>query len=141
MNYLMLFFGIGLAILAVVLLLIDRKKANCDIKDLERANAQTEYLIEELNELSSILVDEMEKKYIKMLDIYEQLLAVPVDEQQKDKPKQDKSLRDGTISHNKHDDILQLFNSGNSPADIASKMGMGTGEVELIIKFANREFG
>ena len=70
MNYLLLILGICMVIVAVVLFVLDTKKSRNEIRELERANAQTEALIEELNELSSIIVDEMDKRYNNMLDIY-----------------------------------------------------------------------
>jgi IS30 family transposase len=137
MNYLLLIFGIGLVIIALVLFIMDRKKTSSEIQDLERANAQTEYLIEELNELSSIIVDEMEKKYIKMLDIYQELLAVSaVEQKEREEPKQEKQTEKKTKVQSMRNKILELHEAGSSPVEIASQTGTGIGEVELIIKFA-----
>jgi hypothetical protein len=137
MNYLLLIFGIVLVIIALVLFIMDRKKTSSEIQDLERANAQTEYLIEELNELSSIIVDEMEKKYIKMLDIYQELLAVSaVEQKEKEEPRQEKQTGKKTKVQSMRNKILELHKLGSSPVEIASQTGIGIGEVELIIKFA-----
>jgi hypothetical protein len=142
MNYLLLFFGIGLVIFALGLFILDRKKTNSEIRDLERANAQTEYLIEELNELSSIIMDEMEKKYNKMLDTYQELLSVSATEQQEQEESgQDKVFNDQTGMKNKRKSIVELHKSGISPSEIASRIGIGTGEVELVLRFAGQEVG
>ncbi len=139
MNYTLLFLGIGLVILAVVLFILDARKSRSEIRNLEKANAQTELLIEELNELSSIIVDELDKKYNNMLDIYKELSVVSEDDQQgKQIHNGDISYKNGVQQLDRKSSILELYDTGKSPSEIASRIGIGTGEVELIIKLAGR---
>lgn len=142
MNYLLLALGICLVIAAVVLFILDAKKTRNEIRELERANAQTEALIEELNELSSIIVDEMDKRYNNMLDIYKELLAVSEIETTEPKDGTEKSTDQGKDGQrDKKNQILDLHKSGRSPSEIAGKLGIGTGEVELVLRFAGQGVG
>lgn len=118
---------------------IGHKKSRNEIRELERANAQTEALIEELNELSSIIVDEMDKRYNNMLDIYKELLAVSESEIKEPKDgteKKTKPAKDGKVD--KKNQILDLHKSGSLPSEIAERLGIGTGEVELVLRFAGQ---
>jgi hypothetical protein len=139
MNYLLLALGICLVIVAVVLFILETKKSRNEIRELERANAQTEALIEELNELSSIIVDEMDKRYNNMLDIYKELLVVSENETKE--PKDGAENNTGPAKEeqgDKKNQILDLHKSGRSPSEIAERLGIGTGEVELVLRFAGQ---
>lgn len=142
MNYALLFLGICLVVLAVVLFILDAIKSRSEIRDLEKANAQAELLIEELNELSSIIVDEMDKRYNNMLDIYKELLAASEPETKEQDDADEKTAdSENTAFRDRKNEILDLHRLGKLPGEIASKMGIGTGEVELVIKFAGQGVG
>ena len=142
MNYALLALGICLVIVAVVLFILDAVKSRNEVRDLERANAQTEALIEELNELSSIIMDEMDKRYNNMLDIYKELLAASETEIKEPKAEVENNEHPGRDAHrDKKGQILDLHGSGKSPSEIAERLGIGTGEVELILKLAARGVG
>ncbi|MGI6703210.1 MAG: DUF6115 domain-containing protein [Clostridia bacterium] len=142
MNYGLLFFGIGLVIVAVALFIVDTVKNRSEIRELERANAQTELLIEELNELSSIIVDEMDKKYNKMLSIYNELLITPEKDNEYAQQSRDKAGHaEGIQPRDKKTTILELHSLGKSPGEIAERLGTGVGEVELIVKLAGQGVG
>ncbi|HOO13122.1 MAG TPA: hypothetical protein PK684_09230 [Bacillota bacterium] len=139
MNYLLLAFGICLVIVAVVLFILETKKSRNEIRELEMANAQTEALIEELNELSSIIMDEMDKRYNNMLDIYKELLAVSETEVKEPKDEVEKNTNPGKDGQrDKKNQILDLHRSGRSPSEIAESLGIGVGEVELVLRFAGQ---
>ncbi len=139
MNYLLLALGICLVIVAVVLFILETKKSRNEIRELERANAQTEALIEELNELSSIIMDEMDKRYNNMLDIYKELLAVSETEVKEPKDEVEKNTNPGKDGQrDKKNQILDLHRSGRSPSEIAESLGIGVGEVELVLRFAGQ---
>jgi uncharacterized coiled-coil protein SlyX len=139
MNYLLLAFGICLVIVAVVLFILETKKSRNEIRELEMANAQTEALIEELNELSSIIMDEMDKRYNNMLDIYKELLAVSESEIKEPKDEAEKDMNPGKDrQRDKKNKILDLHKSGRSPYEIAERLGIGVGEVELVLRFAGQ---
>ncbi|MDD2573173.1 MAG: hypothetical protein WCS98_00280 [Bacillota bacterium] len=142
MNYGLLFLGIGLVIVAVILFIIEAVKNRSEIRELEIANAQTELLIEELNELSSIIVDEMDKKYNNMLSIYREMLTTSEPVQEDPQQDKDKSKSaEGMQPRDRKNTILELHSIGKSPQGIAERLGIGVGEVELIIKFAERGVG
>lgn len=139
MNYLLLALGICLVIVAVVLFILETKKSRNEIRELERANAQTEALIEELNELSSIIMDEMDKRYNNMLDIYKELLAVSETEVKEPKDEVEKNTNPGKDGQrDKKNQILDLHRSGRSPSEISESLGIGVGEVELVLRFAGQ---
>mgnify|MGYP001225548192 CR=1 FL=1 len=142
MNYGLLFLGICLVIMAIIMFILDAAKNRSEIRELERANAQTEMLIEELNELSSIIVDEMDKRYNSMLGIYKELLVATEPERSKQEACPDYTPgTEGTKPQDKKSRVLELHNDGKTPSEIASVLGMGIGEVELIIKFAGQGAG
>ena len=139
MNYILLALGICLVIVAVVLFILDTKKSRNEIRELERVNAQTEALIEELNELSSIIVDEMDKRYNSMLDIYKELLAVSENDAKEPTDGAENNTGSGKDGQrDKKNQILDLYKSGRSPFEIAERLGIGTGEVELVLRFAGQ---
>ncbi len=137
MNFGLLFSGISLVIISFFLFMIDaRKKEDTTVKkDLEKANSDVEYLLDELNTMSSLIVDEMDKRHSKMLDMYsefEHLLTLAC----KDNHQQEPVIKPAT--GNKRDGVLELSEKGLTASQIARNMGIGTGEVELILRLANR---
>lgn len=135
MNYGFLLCGIMFVMIAMILFIIDSRKNELKTENLERINTDVEQLLEELNTMSTLIVDEMDKRHSKMLNVYsefENLLTVASRENQ----------QTGAIiepeSNNKREGVLELRKKGLTPSQIARSMGMGTGEVELILRLANR---
>lgn len=138
MNYWLLFSGILLAVVAVLLFIGDSIRNKSEIKELEKANAQTETLIEELSELSFIITNEMDKKYNDMIGIYEELLGIAEPIQKgPQRGENQKFIPEDTQPQNKKNAILDLYNTGKPLREIAQELGIGMGEVELVIKFAH----
>ncbi len=136
MKHWLLFSGIGFILMAIILFRIDalKEKDKTEIKELEKASVRTELLIDELNELSSIIVEELDKKYSNMLNIYNEVITVS-------EPVQGESSTGTAQQRDKKDTILELHNTGKSVLEIARELGIGIGETELVIKFARRGVG
>jgi hypothetical protein len=135
MNYILLISGMVLVGIAIIMIIVDSFKKSPEIKNLELVNEQTGQLIEELNEISAIIVDEMDKKYNRMVNIYREFETITASKQQKQEPR---VLKEETEKGSRKDIILKLYKEGMEPSQIASRLDMGIGEVELIIKIAGQ---
>jgi len=132
--------GIVLVIIAVVLFIIDWKKNKAKPEDLERINTDMEYLLEEINTMSTIILDEIDKRHSKMLDIYsefESLMSAGNNEIQQKEIAVESEI-EKPADDNKRKVVFNLYNEGLSSYQIARRLNMGTGEVELILRLKNR---
>ncbi len=134
MNHWLLFSGIGFIIVSIILFIGDALKNKAEIRELKQASARTELLIDELNELSATVVDELDKKYNNMLTIYNEVLTIS-------EPTQEEDLSEAPQQWSKKSTILELHRKGKSVLEIAKELDIGIGETELVIKFAGKGVG
>ncbi|MBA1333885.1 MAG: hypothetical protein HPY66_0278 [Firmicutes bacterium] len=135
MNYFLLITGFILVITAIVMFILDSKKESNEVRNLEMVNEQTEQLIEELSEISAIIVDEMDKKYSSMMDIYKELEGLAASKPKSGQEKPEPFMESGETRQEK---VIMLNREGMPPSRIASHLGIGIGEVELILKLAGQ---
>lgn len=139
--------GIAFIALALILFIVDIARKKDGTEEIKKINADAEQLLEELNTISTLIVDEMDKRYNRMLEVYrefENMIGC-----------RDSALQEGLVNgtttdiigentvYCKEDSrrkelILGLYRKGFTPSEIAKKFNIGTGEVELIIKLMNR---
>lgn len=135
MNYFLLITGFILVITAIVMFISDSRKEYGEVRNLEMINEQTEQLIEELSEISAVIVDEMDKKYNSMMDIYKELEGLAASKRNIVPEDPEPLVEKGET---RQDKILKLSREGMPLSRIASHLGMGIGEVELTLKLAGQ---
>jgi F0F1-type ATP synthase membrane subunit b/b' len=166
-SVLILLTGLALATFCVVLIIYDNKKLLSYIKLTEEREQQlkevisdAELIIEELNKFSDYIMNEMEKKkneyqdtmqcietdigklnqktgeLLNSLNSIQKDTALLKEEKSKDKQR---GLQDEPLSLNsKYSEVLRLSREGVEAAEIARRLCMGKGEVQLVLKSSNR---
>ncbi|NSW89856.1 MAG: hypothetical protein HPY74_04080 [Firmicutes bacterium] len=160
----MLLIGILLVIFCTVLIIYDNKKLLSYIKladereqQLREIVSDAELMIEELNSFSDYIVNEVEKKNVefknniqhleaeinnlnhKTEELFEILNNINnnqslLKDEEKDKTEIDS--RQSFISLNsKYSEVIRLSKEGMEETEIARKLNMGKGEVQLILQF------
>ena len=116
-------------------------------KNLDYSIEEGRRLVKSLNEMTEYIVNEIEGKNKELLFLYELierkeklLNQAPIQEQKLVNRKHEiiNNKIENEENLNKRKDsnsILELYNEGNSPIDIAKKLNLGIGEVKLMIDF------
>ena len=111
-----------------------------NLKTLNASVEEADNAAEELHKLTGSVMQELDNKYQELLFLYnlidekkKELYVHYRDTGAKPEPKQKKSLK-----HPKHQEINKMKNDGMAVSDIAKKLGMGQGEVNLILELGNR---
>ena len=113
------------------------------LKAVDDSVTEADNAAEELHKLAGSVTKELDNKYQELLFLYNL-----IDEKKKelyDNQKISSFKRDDTkkkpLKHPKQQEILALVNEGATVPEIAKKLGMGQGEVNLILDLGNRSSG
>lgn len=160
----MLVIGIALMITCIILIKKDEKsmtELNHRIDDaFSTINSSLEMIdnnATEFNQLCELVFNEIDEKYQELLTLYSlieeqkkqgfipEVKSSNVNVKQNKKSKQNKNNKTISASKNYDDsfiykhknakEIFALYDSGMNQSDIAKKLSMGTGEVQLILNF------
>ncbi|MCL2664423.1 MAG: hypothetical protein FWE82_02310 [Defluviitaleaceae bacterium] len=114
---------------------------NAALREFDSAYGET---IREFNGTAKIITDELEEKYKSLLFLYNLIddKKKEIDSIKTETPAPADAARPAAAKprikprpHPKQEEICRLHDSGTPVADIAQKLNMGKGEVQLIIDF------
>ena len=144
---------IGVAVVVVTLVSIGRivnkgaGRNDTALKNVEDSIKEADEAAEELNKLAGSVLEELDKKYQEVLFLYNLIdekkkeLAAQYKNQGLARPNEgpaDVTGRDNKINHPKKREILELHKMNAPVADIAKTLGVGQGEVKLVLGLTGR---
>ncbi|WP_341877216.1 DUF6115 domain-containing protein [Defluviitalea saccharophila] len=156
----MILFVISVVAIVVVIGLIfmkDKSESNYNLmmidqqikveKELKERIDEADQMLKELNQFSSYIQSELEKKHKELLFLYqlieekEKKLAISnggeLQDYLSDIKEKKEELEVHNILNNKYyNSIIELYKSGKDTASIAKELNIGKGEVELILGLA-----
>jgi len=131
--------AVGILLVAISFFIQGRAKndgADGVIKNIGASIEEADSAAEELHKLAGSVMEELDNKYQELLFLYNL-----IDEKKKESRadhvgaavKKEKPPRK-TLAHPRQQEIMSLVNGGSTVAEIAKKLGMGQGEVSLILE-------
>ena len=117
------------------------------LKSVEDSIKEADEAAEELNKLAGSVLEELDKKYQEVLFLYNLIdekkreLAAQYKGTGISRPNEtpsDFTKRDTIVSHPKKQEILELHKKDTPIADIAKTLGVGQGEIKLVLGLTGR---